>query len=224
MNPWKIVALFAAGLQLLACEQKPDPPVQIDPMAAKAAYSGETLQRVRLTAKRAAEIGIATAPVREEQVSGTLRKVIPASAVIHDEQGNAWLYKSPDSLVYVRERISVTSIEGGLAVLSEGPPVGTAIVIAGATELSGDGMSESREGIAASKTTVGGKEQKYTGVATMKEDGTIKVVYSTAGTTGLGASIVIEYKPQDEDYQKILDSVGGLKAGESKPVAPLPEE
>jgi hypothetical protein len=49
-------------------------------------------------------------------------------------------------------------------------------------------------------------------------------VYKTEGKAGLGASVVIEYKPQDEEYQKILDHVGGLKVGETKAVSPWPEK
>jgi hypothetical protein len=58
----------------------------------------------------------------------------------------------------------------------------------------------------------------------MKEDGTIRVVYKTAGKAILGASVVVEYKPSDEDYQKILDQVGRLKVGESKAVPSLPQK
>jgi hypothetical protein len=217
-NQWLMCALAVAGLQLAACQQKPEAQTQIDPT--KVEFTGEALYRVRLTAKRAEEIGIITAPLREENIAGSLRRVVSAAAVVHDPQGNAWIFKNPNPLVFVRERISVDRIEGGLAILSDGPPVGTAVVTAGAAQLFSDEFSETREGTIASQTTAGGPENKNTGIATMKEDGTIRVVYKTEGRTGFGASIVIEYKPTDEEYQKILDQVGGLQVGESKAVPP----
>lgn len=218
-----VVILIIAGMQLSACQQKAEEPAQLDP-ATKLEYTGEALHRVRLTAKRAEELGIKTAPVREEKIAGKLRKVIPATAVVYDHSGNAWAYKSPDSLIFVRERISVDNIEGDLAVLADGPPVGTAVVAAGASQLFNDGLDEAREGIVESKTTEGGKQTKSAAIATMQEDGSIKVVHRAAGATGLAASVVIVYKPQDEEYQKILDQVGGLKVGESKPLPLSPEK
>ncbi len=217
------MALIMAGLQLSACQQKSEAPAQIVPTT-RGEYSGQALHRVRLTAKRADELGLKTVPVREEQISGTLRKVIPAAAVVYDQQGNTWTFKSPDSLVFVRERISVDTIHGEVAVLADGPAVGTAIVSAGAAELFNDAFNEMREGAVESKITADDKGEKSSGMATMLENGNLKVVHQAAGVSGLTASVVIEYKPQDEEYQKILDQVGGLKVGESKALPPLPEK
>jgi hypothetical protein len=220
---WMFVALIVAGLQLSACQQKAEEPAAIDP-ATKLEYTGPALHRVRLTAKRAEELGIQTAPVREEKIAGKLRKVVPAAAVVYDQNGNAWAFKNPDPLVFVRERVSVDNVDGDLAVLADGPPVGAAVVTAGASQLFNDAFNETREGIVESKTTEFGRETKSAGTATMQEDGSLKVVYRAAGATGLAASVVIVYKPKDEDYQKILDQVGGLKVGESKTVPSLPDK
>jgi len=69
--------------------------------------------------------------------SGTLRKVIPYAAVIYDPQGAAWVYTSPEPLAFVRQPIVIDYIEDELAVLSEGPAAGTAVVTVGAAELFG---------------------------------------------------------------------------------------
>jgi hypothetical protein len=218
-----VVMFSVAGLQLSACQQKAEAPAQIIPTT-RGEYAGPAIHRVRLTAKRAEELGIKTARVREEQISGALRKVIPAAAVVHDQQGNTWMFKNPDSLVFVRERIRVDNIAGDLAVLAEGPAAGTAIVTAGATQLFNDAFNESREGIAESKIKEGAGGERSSGTVTMLENGNLKVVYKAAGVSGLTASVVIEYKPTDEEYQKILDQVGGLKAGETKAVPSLQAE
>jgi hypothetical protein len=65
------------------------------------------------------------------------RKVVPYSAVYYDAKGSPWVYVSPQPLVFVRERIGVERIAGELAVLTEGPPLGTAVVTVGAPLLYG---------------------------------------------------------------------------------------
>jgi hypothetical protein len=219
----KAVVLITAALQLSACQQKSEAPTPIVPTT-RGEYAGPAIHRVRLTAKRAEELGIKTARVREEQISGTLRKVVPAAAVVHDQQGNAWMFKNTDSLVFVRERISVDNIAGDLAVLAEGPAAGTAIVAAGATQLFNDAFNETREGIAESQAPEGDEEKKSSGTVTMLENGNLRVVHKAAGASGLTASVVIEYKPTDEEYQKIIAQVGGLKVGETKAVPSLKAE
>lgn len=221
-NSWKLVASFLVGIQLTACQQKPDVPANLD--FNRVEYTGPAVYRVRLTAKRSAELGIKTDSVREKELSGKLRKVIPVAAVIHDRQGNTWTFKSPDSLIFVRERISVDSLAGDLAILSDGPPVGALIVTTGAADLFNDEFSRVSEGIGESKTSEGAAGNGSSGTATMLENGNLKVVHRAAGASGLTASVVIEYKPQDEEYQQIIAQVGGLKAGETKRLPPLPDQ
>jgi len=95
------------------------------------------LNRVILTAQAAKRLDIQTAPVRDAQVRGTQRKVVPYAAVIYDLHGETWVYTTPSSLTFVRDRISVDSIDGDLAVLSKGPASGTRVVTVGAPELYG---------------------------------------------------------------------------------------
>ncbi len=140
-NRWMVVVLLIiAGLQLVACAQTPaskeaggDPaePARVERLG------GTGLSRVILSAEATKRLGIQTAPVRDAQVGGTLRKVVPYSAVIYDLHGETWVYTNPSPLTFVRGHISVDSIDGDLAVLSEGPPSGTAVVTVGVTELYG---------------------------------------------------------------------------------------
>jgi hypothetical protein len=69
--------------------------------------------------------------------NATQLKVIPYAAVLYDLHGETWVYTSLEPLVYVRHPIVVDYIDGDLAVLSEGPPAGTEVVMAGAAELFG---------------------------------------------------------------------------------------
>jgi hypothetical protein len=69
--------------------------------------------------------------------SGKERLTVPYAAVLYDPQGTNWVYTSPEPLVFVRHQIKVDYIEGDLAVLSDGPPVGTAVVTDGSVELFG---------------------------------------------------------------------------------------
>jgi len=75
----------------------------------------------------------------ELQLNGSdeKRKVVPYSAVYYDAKGTAWLYLNPEALVFQRQRVGIERIAGNLAILSDGPPVGTAVVTVGAPLLYG---------------------------------------------------------------------------------------
>lgn len=87
---------------------------------------GETLQPGQRVFVRIAQPG-----------SGQLQKVVPYSAVIYDNQGNSWVYANPEPRVFVRQPVTIEYIEKDLAVVTEGPPLGTAVVTTGAAELWG---------------------------------------------------------------------------------------
>jgi hypothetical protein len=65
------------------------------------------------------------------------RKVVPYAALLYGVNGETWVYTNPEPLVFVRQPIVVDHIEDDLAILSEGPEVGTAVVTVGAAELFG---------------------------------------------------------------------------------------
>ena len=104
-----------------------------------ASVEGTELYRVTLTEEAAERLGIQTAPVShaEGEGSGTQRTVIPFSAVVYETDGDTWTYTSPEPLVFVRHRITVESVDGDMAVLSDGPPLGTEVVTVGAALLLG---------------------------------------------------------------------------------------
>jgi hypothetical protein len=71
-------------------------------------------------------------------VGGTgLRKIVPYSAVLYDLRGDTWTYTRPAPLTYVRQRVTLDYIEGEVAVLLDGPSIGTDVVTVGAIELFG---------------------------------------------------------------------------------------
>jgi hypothetical protein len=142
-NRWMVaVLMIIVSLQLVACGQTPasqesSPPARVE-------HLGQGLNRVILTAEAAKRLGIETALVSNAQVGGTQREAVPYAAVYYDLNGATWVYTIPEPLTYVRASITVDSITGNVAVLSKGPPAGTAVVTVGATELYGTetGVSE----------------------------------------------------------------------------------
>lgn len=64
-------------------------------------------------------------------------KVVPYSAVYYDGKGTAWVYVNTRPLTFERQRIGVDRVVGNVAVLSDGPPVGTPVVTVGAALLFG---------------------------------------------------------------------------------------
>ncbi|MGZ8473253.1 MAG: hypothetical protein ACXWWY_07055 [Candidatus Deferrimicrobiaceae bacterium] len=75
----------------------------------------------------------------ELQMSGSneKKKVVPYSSVYYDAKGAAWVYVNTKPLVFERQRVGVERVVGDLAVLSDGPPVGTPVVTVGAALLYG---------------------------------------------------------------------------------------
>jgi hypothetical protein len=132
-----VAILIIVALQLVACAAQ-TPASSTSSPPARVERLGETdLSRVILTAEAGKRLGIETAPVRDAQARGQLRKVVPYSAVFYDLKGETWVYTNPEPLTFVRARISVDYIDGGLAVLLEGLPSGTEVVTVGAPELYG---------------------------------------------------------------------------------------
>ena len=75
--------------------------------------------------------------VELEFAGGGERLTIPYSAVIYGVEGGVWTYTSAGPLTFVRAPITVASIQGDTAVLSEGPAPGTEVVTVGGEELLG---------------------------------------------------------------------------------------
>lgn len=73
----------------------------------------------------------------EQSGSEDKRKVVPYGAVYYDAKGTPWVYVTPEPLAFERQRIGVERVVGDLAVLSDGPPAGTKVVVVGAAMLFG---------------------------------------------------------------------------------------
>jgi hypothetical protein len=132
------IGLLAVGLQLSACTQQAaeaegaaDKPAKVEQV------EGAEVSRLTLTAKAAERFGIHTKPVLAGKIGRATRRVVPYSAVLYDPKGDTWVYINPEPLTYVRERVTVDYIQGGQAVLTDGPPEGTPVVAVGAAELYG---------------------------------------------------------------------------------------
>ena len=139
--------LAAAGLMAVAaailagCGS--DAPAEVPP-ATVTQIDGSQVARLQLTGQAIQRLGITTQLVREAPAAkgkvlartGT-RKVIPYSAVVYDTDGSTWTYVNTATRTYVRQPITIAAIQGNVAVLSAGPPVGTKVVTVGAAELLG---------------------------------------------------------------------------------------
>jgi hypothetical protein len=132
-----MVLLILAALPLAACSQASAVTASKIQPAQVEKIEGTELNRVILTEKAAERLDLQMAPVREEQVDGTQRLVVPYSAVIYDLEGATWAYTSPAPLTFVREPITVDYIEGDMVVLTDGPAAGTEVVTVGVPELYG---------------------------------------------------------------------------------------
>jgi hypothetical protein len=101
------------------------------------AIEGSELSRVTLTERAVERLDIQTAETIEQTAGGTTQLVVPYSAVIYDTQGNTWVFTNPEGRVYVREAITIERIDGDIAIVTEGPDVGTKVVTVGGALLFG---------------------------------------------------------------------------------------
>ena len=69
--------------------------------------------------------------------SAKKRVVLPYGAVFYDLRGTAWTYTNPKPLTYVRHRVKIDHVADGMAILSDGPALGTSVVTIGAALLYG---------------------------------------------------------------------------------------
>ena len=133
-----IVIAIVAALQLSACTPATKPstagknqPARIEKV------DGSSISRVILTTEAAKRLDIKTDSVRNMEDGGRQRSVMPYAAVMYDLKGDTWAYTSPEPLTFVRKSVTVDSIKGDTAFLSEGPPSGTQVVTVGVAELFG---------------------------------------------------------------------------------------
>lgn len=130
---------MAAGLSLAGCTTASIslPPVESEPPSHVEHIEGSELSRVTLSEKAAERLGIETAEVRIEEIDGQPRQIIPYGAVLYDPTGAAWTYTSPEPLTFVRHAITIDTIDGDRALLTEGPEEGTVVASVGVAELYG---------------------------------------------------------------------------------------
>jgi hypothetical protein len=139
-----VAALIVAGLQLSACKHE-----EVNEAAAKEKENsgpavvekveGKEISRLTLTEAAMKRIDLKTDEVREAKVSrsASMRKVVPYSALIYDAKGGTWIYTSPNPGTFERQGVEVDYIDKNVAVLKNGPEVGTVVASVGVAELFG---------------------------------------------------------------------------------------
>jgi hypothetical protein len=147
---WFVIVLSMACAALIGCGVTTGTPQSAVPQPSRVQpISGTNLNRVLLTPKAAARLGIRTEAVRKAPaVAGakSQQTVVPQAAVIYEADGSEWVYSALPStdtdategwLTFERKPVIVAKIDGDEVVLRSGPPEGTQVVTVGAAELLG---------------------------------------------------------------------------------------
>jgi hypothetical protein len=98
---------------------------------------GTDLSKLTLVEHAVQRIGLEIADVTEQQIDGATKLVVPFGSVFYDANGQPWVYTNTEGYSYVRAPLTIERIEGDIAILSAGPPVGTKVVSVGAALLFG---------------------------------------------------------------------------------------
>src|SRR5262245_10635135 len=130
-----VVAAIVVPILLAACggsggSSEPAPPATVTQV------KGSEVLRITLSEEAARRIALRTAAVAPDRTAPALKE-IPYSAVFYAPDGQTWTYVNEDKLTFMRHRITVDRIEGNVALLSAGPPVGTRVATVGVAELYG---------------------------------------------------------------------------------------
>jgi hypothetical protein len=136
-KPAGIALLLAVAMPLAGCAAGSAGAADAQPAVTVEEIEGSDLSRLTLSEKAVARLGVTTAAVEEQLVGDETRLVVPYSAVLYDSDGAAWAYTNPEGRTFVRAQITVDRIDGDVAVLTDGPPVGTLVVTVGVAELWG---------------------------------------------------------------------------------------
>ena len=136
-----LAGIAISVLPLAACSQRESwasdaAPAKESP-AQVVKIEGSELSRVTLSEKAIQRIDLKTVEVREQEVDGTARKVVPYSSLIYDGKGRTWIYTSPEPRTFVRQQVNVLRIDGDSVFLSDGPAAGTVVASVGVAELYG---------------------------------------------------------------------------------------
>ena len=130
---WSPVVPFVGLLMLAACRAvAPEEATGYEPATVET-IEGSEIARVTLTEDAARRIDLTTSDVGR---SGDVLTV-PEAAIWIDVNGDAWVYTSPEPLVFTRAKVVVAKYDDGTAYLREGPDEGTHVVSVGVAELIG---------------------------------------------------------------------------------------
>jgi hypothetical protein len=132
-----LTGMIMSLLPLAACSQHESHAAHAEHPAQVEKIEGSALSRVTLTERAAERIGLETASVREQELDGSMRKVVPYSSLIYDPKGRTWIYTSPQPRTFVRQQVEVDRIDGDWVLLVDGPAAGTEIASVGVAEIYG---------------------------------------------------------------------------------------
>ena len=134
---WTVMAVLIA-LGVPACSSDSASESVTEPAAQLQEIEGTDLMRVVLSAQAVERIGLQTSSVTDAPgPTGTSTRAVPYASILYDPSGQAWVYTIAAERTYVRTPVVVERVDGDVALLSDGPPSGTAVVTVGAAELYG---------------------------------------------------------------------------------------
>lgn len=128
-----IAALLAASAA--GCAEIPEAVPADGDAATLAEVTGTDLHRITLSEHAVERIDLKTEVTSVDPQTQKLS--VSYWAILYDSTGQTWVYTNPEPRVYVRQAITVERINGTVALLSDGPAAGTAVVTTGAEELYG---------------------------------------------------------------------------------------
>jgi len=133
---WLVVVPMLVGVQLAGCRSEAHTAEHVEPAHVEP-IDGTDLSRITLTDEAMERVDVHLGAVTASRIGGRERMVVSYGAIIYDIHGGTWVYTSPEPNTFVRAPIDVEYIDGDMAVLNDGPSVGTQVVTVGGGILHG---------------------------------------------------------------------------------------
>src|SRR4051812_6653304 len=107
-----IVVLLLACLLVSACGQNTEatPTEENHPITVENLTGAEPSREI-LTEDAAQRLDLQTAEVRDADLNGAKRTVVPYASIIYDTAGATWVYLNPEPLTFVRHPVTVDNIK-----------------------------------------------------------------------------------------------------------------
>lgn len=128
-----LILSIAVAASLIACTSTSSAPAKVQAVQLEKGKDGQP-NRLTLTQKASERLGVQLAKIA---AAPNQSRTVPTDAIIYDLNGNTWVFVGVAPFTFERRSVTVTTLKGKTAFLSDSPALGTEVATVGVAELYG---------------------------------------------------------------------------------------